>query len=339
MNPGLLKLAVVGSRSAYGRLAGVAGGVAVGVCLLLLLWGGANGLSARDDRGAWLRETGRPSVAAPLTTDDSAAAGPVTPVPLTADTVLMEANPMEVFRNQLITRRDVAALGSTTVEIPGIGDPPEPGSYYASPALQRLIESTPRNELGDRFGTFAGTIEDSALPGPDALIVVTGATETELRVNGRAFLVADFTTDPYGGSAAAYNTVLSIGAIAVFFPVLLLISIVTGLGAAQRRERFATLRLIGASPQVLARIAAAETAVPSLAGAVLGVLLAAVLRPASAQIPVNGTRMFAADLTTGWLAATAVVVVVVAASALVAAHRSPGRHAVPLPRGCAEALS
>ena len=63
MNPGLLKLAVVGSRSAYGRLAGIAGGVAVGVCLLLLLWGGANGLSARDDRGAWLRETGRPSVA------------------------------------------------------------------------------------------------------------------------------------------------------------------------------------------------------------------------------------------------------------------------------------
>ena len=181
MNPGLLKLAVVGSRSAYGRLAGIVGGVAVGVCLLLLLWGGANGLSARDDRGSWLRETGRPSVAAPLTTDDPAVAGPGTPVPLTADTVLMEANPVEVFRDQVITRRDVAALGSTTVEIPGIGDPPEPGSYYASAALQRLIESTPRNQLGDRFGTFAGTIDDAALPGPDSLIVVTGATETELR--------------------------------------------------------------------------------------------------------------------------------------------------------------
>ena len=134
--------------------------------------------------------------------------------------------------------------------------------------------------------------------------------------------MSDFTTNPYGGSAASYSTVLTIGAIAVFFPVLLLISIVTGLGAAQRRERFATLRLIGASPQVLARIAAAETAVPSLAGAVVGVVLAAVLRPAAAQIPVNGTRMFAADLTTGWVAATAVVVVVVAASALVAGHRT-----------------
>ncbi|HEX9229436.1 MAG TPA: ABC transporter permease [Arthrobacter sp.] len=321
MSPGLLKLAVVGSRSAYGRLAGIAGGVAIGVCLLLLLWGGANGLSARDDRGAWLRETGSPSVAA-SPTEDPTASVPGTPVPLTADTVLMEANPVEVFRDQLINRRDVAALGSTTVKIPGVGSPPAPGHYYASPALQRLIESTPRDELGDRFGTFAGTIDDAALPGPDSLIVVAGATETELRRNGRALLVSDFTTDPYGGSAAAYNTVLSIGAIAVFFPVLLLISIVTGLGAAQRRERFATLRLIGASPQVVSRIAAVETAVPSLIGAVLGVGLAILLRPAAAQIPVNGTRMFAADLTTGWAAAAAVVAVVVAASALVVAHRT-----------------
>jgi ABC-type antimicrobial peptide transport system permease subunit len=233
----------------------------------------------------------------------------------------MEANPVEVFRDQLINRRDVAALGPTTVKIPGIGSPPAPGQYYASPALQHLIESTPRDELGDRFGLLAGTIDDAALPGPDSLIVVTGATEAELRQNGRAFLVSDFTTNPYGGSAAAYNTALSIGAIAVFFPVLLLISIITGLGAAQRRERFATLRLIGASPQVVSRIAAVETAVPSLIGAVLGVVLAIALRPAAAQIPVNGGRMFAADLTTGW-AAAAVVAVVVAASALVAAHRT-----------------
>lgn len=322
MNSGLLKLAVVGSRSSYGRLAGIAGGVAVGVCLLLLLWGGANGLSARDDRGAWLRETGHPSMAAPLTTDGPTTSGPATPVPLIADTALMVANPVEVFRDQLINRRDFASLGSTSVTIPGIGSPPAPGQYFASPALQRLIESTPRDELGDRFGRFAGTIDDAALPGPDSLIVVTGATEAELRQSGRAFLVSEFTTNPYGGSAGAYSTVLSIGAIAVFFPVLLLISIVTGLGAAQRRERFATMRLIGASPQVVSRIAAVETAVPSLIGAALGVVLAVALRPAAAQIPVNGSRMFVADLNTGWAAAAAVVAVVVAASALVAAHRT-----------------
>jgi hypothetical protein len=51
-----LVTSIVESRSSYGRLAGIVGGVAVGVCLLLLLWGGANGLAGRDDRCAWLRE-------------------------------------------------------------------------------------------------------------------------------------------------------------------------------------------------------------------------------------------------------------------------------------------
>lgn len=330
MNTVVLKLAITGSRSAYGRLAGIAAGVAVGVCLLLLLWGGANGLNARDDRGAWLREMGAPSVAFPSeatsssssSADGAASSEAPVPIPLTTDTVLMRSNPVEVFRDRLINRRDVAALDATTVKIPGLGAPPAPGEYYASPALQRLIETTPRDQLGDRYGIFAGTIDDSALPGPDSLVIVTGGTEAEIREGGLASLVTGFTTDPYGGNAATYTTVLSIGAIAVFFPVLLLISIVTGLGAAERRERFATLRLIGASPRAVARIAAAETAIPSLIGALLGVVLAVLLRPVAAQLQINGTRMFISDLSTGWVAGLSVVAVVVVASALTAAHRT-----------------
>lgn len=322
MNPGLLKPAVVGSRSSYGRLVGVTGGVAVGVCLLLLLWGGANGLSHRDERGAWLRETGNPAATVALQADGLTASGPATPIPLTSNEVLMRANSVEVFRDQLINRRDFASLTTTTVKIPGIPEPPAPGQYYASPSLRRLIESTPADQLGNRFGQFVGTIEDSALPGPDSLVVITGATEEEVRQGSRAAMVSGFTANPYGGSAGSYITVIIIGAIAVFFPVLLLISIVTGLGAAQRRERFATLRLIGASPRVVGQVAAIETAVPSLFGAALGVLLAYLLRPAVAQIPVNGTRMFENDLATGWTAAAAIVVLVVTASALVAGFRT-----------------
>ncbi|MGR0160861.1 FtsX-like permease family protein [Paenarthrobacter nitroguajacolicus] len=325
MNAGLFRLAVTGSRSAYGRLAGIAGGVAVGVCLLLLLWGGANGLQGRDDRGAWLRENGTPAFA-----DSLDGSGATKPIPLTPETALMKTRGTEIFRDQLIERRDFAALPSATVQIPGVGIPPKPGSYFASPALQRLIESTPGDQLGDRFGEFAGTIGDSALPGPDSLVVITGAGEAELRRGGDASLVSDFTSNPYGGSAASYTTVLIIGAIAVFFPVLLLISIVTGLGAAQRRERFATLRLIGASPRTVSHIAAVEIAIPSLIGAMAGVLAAALLSPAAAQIPVNGSRMFAADFQAGWLAAVTVVAVVVAASALVVAVRTARADVGPL---------
>ncbi|MEW1822539.1 FtsX-like permease family protein [Arthrobacter sp. NPDC080031] len=316
----MLKLAVVGSRSSYGRLMGIMGGVAVGVCLLLLLWGGANGLNHRDERGAWLRETGGSSMATPVAAEGGGATEPVTPAPLTSNTALMRANPVEVFRDQLINRRDFAVSPTTTVKLPGVEHAPGPGEYYASPALQRLIEATPRNQLGDRFGQFVGFIDDSALPGPDSLIVITGATETELRQSGAATLVSGFTSNPYGENASAYMTVLLIGAIAVFFPVLLLIRIATALGAAERRERFATLRLIGASPQVVSWIAAIETAIPSLAGAMLGIVLAVFLTPAAAQVSVNGTRMFEGDLATKGAMAAVVVILVVVAATLVAGY-------------------
>lgn len=321
MNPALLKIALLGSRSSWGRMAGVGGGVAIGVCLVLLLWSAANGLAQRDARGAWLRELGQPSVTLALAADGLTASGRPEPIPLTPDKILL-GFPADIFRDQLISHRDVAALPTTTVKIPGIEAPPAPGEYYASPALQRLIESTPAEELGDRYGQFAGVIDDAALPGPDALVVITGVTEARLRQGPAAMFVTDFTTNPYGESASLYRTALLVGGIAVLFPVLLLVSIATGLGAAQRRERFATLRLIGASPRLISGMAAVETAIPSLAGALLGVVMAAVFGPAAAQIPVNGTRVFVADFTFGAESALAAVVLVVAACALVAAGRT-----------------
>lgn len=320
MNGAVLKLAILGSKSSWGRFAGVAAGVAIGVSLLLLLWGAANGLTQRDERGAWLREQGEPAVTVPLAADGLHPAGPPQPVPLSDSTILV-ANPIDIFRDELINRRDIAALPTSTVTIPGITTAPVPGTYYASPALQGLIESTPADQLGQRYGEFAGYIDGSALPGPDSLVVITGATESELR-RGQASLVSQFTNNPYGESGTAYKTALLIGGIAVFFPVLLLISIATGLGAAQRRERYAALRLIGASPRLVSRISALETAVPSLVGALVGVVLAQALTPAAAQVPVNGTRMFVEDLNSGAGVTVAVVLLVVVAAAVVAARRT-----------------
>ncbi|MET3923469.1 FtsX-like permease family protein [Arthrobacter sp. UYEF20] len=321
MNPTVLKIALLGSRSSWGRMAGIGGGVAIGVCLVLLLWSAANGLAQRDARGAWLREMGQPSATVSPEAAGRPGNQPLKPIPLTPERILL-GFPVDVFRDQPISHREIAALPTTTVKIPGIASPPAPGQYYASPALQRLIESTPAEELGERYGQFVGMIDDTALPGPDALVVITGVTEAQLRQGPAAMLVTEFTTNPYGESASLYRTALLVGGIAVLFPVLLLVSIATGLGAAQRRERFATLRLIGASPRLVAGMAAVETAVPSSAGALLGVILAGVFRPAAAEIPVNGLRMFLADFTFGAGFAAAVVVLVVLAAALVGAGRT-----------------
>lgn len=321
MNPAVLRLALVGSRSSLGRLAGIVGGVAVGVCLLLLVWGAGQGMIQRDARALWLDADRVPAVVAAADAEGSAAAEEARPVPLTADTALVDRAD-EVFRNQLVQRRDVAVTEDSAVRIPGIGAPPEPGTYYASPALQDLIESVPADQLGDRFGTLAGTIEDTDLAGPDSLVAVTGAEEAELRQRPAAAIVPDFSVNSFADNTGNYRTLMVVGGIAVLFPVLLLISISTRLGAAQRAERFATLRLIGASPRTVAGIAAVEIAATSLLGSVLGVVAAAAVRPLAAQLPVDGTRLHPADLAVGPVTTAAVVAVVVAASAAVAGLRT-----------------
>ena len=127
MNPAVLRLALVGSRSSLGRLAGIVGGVAVGVCLLLLVWGAGQGMIQRDARALWLDADRVPAVVAAAGAEGSAATEEARPVPLTADTALVDRAD-EVFRDQLVQRRDVAVTEDSAVRIPGIGAPPEPGT-------------------------------------------------------------------------------------------------------------------------------------------------------------------------------------------------------------------
>lgn len=307
MNKGVFRIAVFGSRASYGRLAGIAAGVAVGVSLLLLLWGSVTGLTSRDARGAWLRE-GNAVISASHS--------------ITADTLLMSSSD-EIYRDQLISqRRFASAAGQSTLKIPGVPGPPAPGTFYASPALQRLIESVPDDELRNRFGQLAGTIDPTSLPGPDTLLAISGATQSQLQGNIDAKLISAFNTAPYGESADAYNTAFTIGIFAMVMPVLLLLSTVSGLGNTQRRERFATLRLIGATPGKVAGIAAAETAAPALGGALGGVILAWLLRPVAANIPVNGNRFLPDDLDIGLLPPLFTIAIVVSVAASTDAYRT-----------------
>lgn len=314
MNAAVIPLALSGAQTSRGRLAGIVAGVAVGVTLLLLLLGASAGVGASDDRSAWLREQGTPVVMS----DDEGA--PLSE-PLTADNLLLERRD-EVFADSLIQRRDVAATPDSTVAIPGVAAIPDPGEYVASPALQALIESTAADQLGDRFGSFAGTIDPSALAGPDSLVIVVGATERALTDGLRAAVVTGFTTNPYGDNAGVYRTVLAMGGLALLVPVLLLISITTSLGAAQRAERFAALRLLGARRTTVAAVVAVETVATSLIGALIGAATATLVRPLAARVPVGPTRLEPSDLSVSPLAAFSVVLVTVIAATAVAAVRA-----------------
>ena len=211
-----------------------------------------------------------------------------------ADQALIAAS-TDYFRQETIQRRDIGVTDDTSLVLPWGDRIPDPGEFYASPALMRLIASHPSDQLGARFGTAIGEIPNSALSGPDQLVVVVGEPIARMKTNGMTVLVSDLegvrTRDNL-----VYSSIIIVGGIAMFLPVLILVSIVTEFGAVQRMERFATLRLIGAKPSSVVAMAAAEMSLLALAGSLLGVAIWWILRPVGAAFSIDGTRFFVDDL-------------------------------------------
>ena len=308
MNLTLTRLILLTGRGSWKRLIGIAGGIAIGVALFLSLWGAAAGLESRDERSAWM---------SPHT---KVAEVDGTPVPLTDSTALL-ARDDDHFRGAPVSRIGIALTPASTVELPDGVPIPSPGEYLASAAMIDLIDSVPSDQLGDRFGTRAGELPEELVAGPDSLVIVEGLEESELREQRSVMLVSSFAGAEGTGSNSDYRTIMLIGAIAVFLPVILLVGIVTQLGAAQRSERFQTLRLIGATPRVLIRMSAIEMALTSLLGALAGVALAWALRPLLAQIVVNDTRFFTNDLSVTPIVTALIVLAMVIAATLASARR------------------
>jgi cell division protein FtsX len=300
MNLQFVRLAIVGNKSALGRLSAIFAGIALGTAMILLLAGAYLGLSAREERSAWIKPVGEA----------------VTSVPDGSVAVLDELQ--DWYRGSAIARVDVFAPEGEAVTLPGIPAWPAAGAYYASPAMARLIAEMPAEMLGDRFGRAAGLIDVATLKGPDVLAVVVGQPLDRMR--GRSGLIRAATAR--GGAdteSIAYQAVAAIGAIGMLSPVLLFVQIATRLGAASRRETFSVLRLIGATPRQVALVAAAETFVVSAAGAIAGIVLAALLRPLAAMFPINGTAFFPGDLDTGLPLTLGVAAGIVVAATLVSA--------------------
>lgn len=309
MNWGLIRLSLLGSRNSWGRLAGIVGGIALGTATFMLLAGAFTALQTRDDRSLWTD----PTSGAALVAEDG------TPVPLTDD-VAAVATLADHYGDRDVTHIDIAATADTTVTVPGVDAPPAAGTYYASPALAALVERLPSGQLGDRYGTLVGTLPDDVLVGPDSLVAVVGTDEATIRTEAGASLVTALVGESRGASSS-YQIIVGIGAIGVFFPVLLFVSIVTQLGAARRTERFATLRLIGASPRTVTRLISVETVATSVVGVVAGIGLGWALRPVAGKVSLNGAEFFPADLTPSAPVAAVAALAIVAGTTLAAARR------------------
>ena len=184
----------------------------------------------------------------------------------------------------------------------------------------------PRDQLGDRFpGRQIGTVGYQALSGPEALVAIVGYPPAELAARPGTKTVDRIATAPdVQGTTGLYRLAFELGAVIVLFPLLILINTATRLSAARREERFAAMRLVGATPRQVNAVASVESAVSALAGAVLGIGLFAAVRPAVADISFSGARFFERYMTptgAGYLVVLAGVPLAATISALSSLRR------------------
>lgn len=313
-----LRLAIGGGREAVTRLVILAVAVGLGVGLLLTALAATNAVTTWNARHGWFW-TGTESVA---------------PGPATGVAPLWWHPSSGIYDGQVISRFDVAATGASSPVPPGLSHDPAPGTYYASPALAALLRSVPAGQLADRYpGHLAGIIGDAALPSPDSLVIVAGRTPAQLATAaGSVKVTAIATTVPAhpGGNvtvspagkghrprsaldfnpsglrympadtglpASGTDLILSVVALAIGLPVLVFIGTATRLSAARREERFAAMRLVGATRAQVSVLAAVESTAAAVAGVAAGFAIFYGLRVPAAGIPFVGQPFFPGELT------------------------------------------
>lgn len=299
------------------RMALIASSVAVGVLILLSFTAIFNAMT-NYDRSAWSSAI----ISKNYRTHD----------PIAGVDPIYVVNQWDSYHGQNYSIYDVQAGGAHTPELfSGIQRLPQPGEYYASPEVIRLMKEHPEQHLDKRYGTkLLGELPEAILPGRDSLMVVRGSDyplkDGELvltdgspnsrqpsRTTVSAQDVANYkfvtTTAEAETRSAVYQIakrVTYLGILILLFPVIMLVSIATRLGSVQREQRYAALRLVGTTNSQVTGIIATESAVSTLLGIAVGFLLYFVAKPLLNQISVSDYLYWPDNITITWIQALAI---------------------------------
>lgn len=278
-----VRLTLRSGREALVRLLVTAGAVAIGVTVLLGVLAEYHAFQQTSLRPSW----------------ESTMGTPVAEVSQTAPNEALWSFSETIYDGRFVEELELAALGPQAPVPPGIPALPAAGQFYASPALSSLLATVPPAELGNRFpGTPIGSIGRAALSGPTQLVIIVGRAPAELRSLPNTLVVDHIATAPETqGTTNLYRLAFGVGAIALLFPLLILINTATRLAAARREERYAALRLVGATPRQVSVIASVDAVASALAGTVAGIALFLALRPVLARIALSGARFFSSFVT------------------------------------------
>jgi len=305
-----LRLTLRSGREPFVRLLVTAAAVAVGVAIMLAVLADFHAFRVTSDRPSWESTSGQA----------------VTTGYASARHAELWNYSNDIYRGQTIERLDIAALGPHSPVPPGVSRLPAAGQYYASPALAALIRSTPADQLGDRFpGQLAGTIGQQALTGPEELVIYIGYRPGQLAGLPATQVVSTISMAAGRQVWTSYfRDAFVVGAIAFVFPILILVGTATRLAAARREERYAALRLVGATSRQISVISSVDAVASALLGTMLGIGIFAALRPALADTAITSARYFYNEVTptaAGYLAVLIAVPVASAVASLLSLRR------------------
>ena len=300
-----LRLALSDGRRSAIAVALTATAVAMGTAILLFAISFQPALSDRDSRQAWRQ---------PLWVDHD-------------QTRLLMAEFDDRFSGQPLVRILLAPLTKDAPTPPGIPQLPGAGDAYVSPALADLLARTPADQLAPRIGRVVGTIGPEALRSPQELVAVIGVSSEQLKgyAGGWGAPIAEFRTESLPPDLPPIAImILVLAVVGALVPVAVFVATATRMAAARREQRLAALRLVGATPAQVARLAVVEALLHTVIGAPAGVILFFLARPLVAQIPLDGAAWWpdSIDPPLGQALALLVVVQIVgAAAALVGMRR------------------
>lgn len=287
-------------KTGWKRMALIAGSVAVGVLILFSFTAVFNAVTDMD-HVAWMNN---------LSNHGSAGHQPIDGV----DPVYVAMMGTDELAGRSVQIVDMQKGGDNTPNIADNLPAPNPGEFYASPALADYIAEHPDEHLEYRYGKLIGELPESVVPARDDFYVVRGSdypihdgqiylwadednenAEVGTPIEDLAvYNFVDYEVDSYFDSAE-YNiskAVVYAGIIILLFPIIMLVSIATRLGSVQREQRYASLRLIGVTNGQVTGIIATESFISTLIGIVVGWALYLLARPLLFDFAISESRFW-----------------------------------------------
>ena len=140
----------------------------------------------------------------------------------------------------------------------------------------------------------------------------------------------DYMPPVAGIQSSSIDLILSVVALAMLAPVLIFIATATRLSAARREQRFAAMRLVGATRRQVSLLAATESTAAAVLGVAAGFGIFFLLRAPVAGIPFLGEPFFPADMSLSLPDILAVAIGVPVAAAVAARLALRRVHISPL---------